>query len=138
MATGVLLEAESVEDDGVGVKFYVWCYNVRSSVGIDYATGDSWLDEGASAQASRGEADDAGSDSEQSAEPAESTESGKEAGADSTSEEKTYILNTNTGKFHCPTCSSVDDMAKKNKGEFTGTREGAIAQGYDPCKRCNP
>lgn len=50
----------------------------------------------------------------------------------------TYILNTNTGKFHLPSCSSVDQMADHNKREFTGTRDEAIALGYDPCGRCHP
>lgn len=50
----------------------------------------------------------------------------------------TYVLNTNTGKFHLPSCSSVDQMADHNKQEFTGTRDEAIALGYDPCGRCHP
>lgn len=50
----------------------------------------------------------------------------------------TYILNTNTGKFHLPSCSSVDQMADHNKQEFSGTRDEAIALGYDPCGRCHP
>lgn len=50
----------------------------------------------------------------------------------------TYILNTNTGKFHLPGCSSVKQMSEKNKQTFTGTRDEAIAQGYSPCGRCNP
>ena len=49
-----------------------------------------------------------------------------------------YILNTNTHKFHIPSCSSVDQMKESNKKAFNGTRDEAIAQGYDPCKRCNP
>lgn len=49
-----------------------------------------------------------------------------------------YVLNTNTHKFHKPTCSSVDQMKDKNKLEFTGTREEVIAMGYEPCGRCNP
>ena len=49
-----------------------------------------------------------------------------------------YILNKNTKKFHYPKCSSVSDMKEKNKVYFTGTRDEAIAQGYVPCKRCNP
>lgn len=49
-----------------------------------------------------------------------------------------YILNTNTDKFHYPWCSSVDDMKEKNKREFYGTRDEAIEMGYVPCKRCNP
>lgn len=50
----------------------------------------------------------------------------------------TYILNTNTGKFHLPSCSSVDQMSNNNKQEFTGTRDEAIAMGYSPCGRCHP
>ena len=54
------------------------------------------------------------------------------------SAERTYILNTNTGKFHYPTCSSVSQMKDKNKLEFTGTREDVIAKGYEPCGKCHP
>ncbi|MBQ3338098.1 MAG: hypothetical protein IJG82_00630 [Atopobiaceae bacterium] len=50
-----------------------------------------------------------------------------------------YILNTNTHKFHYPGCSSVDQMAEKNKWDTDEyTREEIIAMGYEPCKRCNP
>lgn len=52
--------------------------------------------------------------------------------------EYTYILNTNSHKFHKPSCSSVDDMKESNKKEFTGTRDAVIAMGYDPCGRCHP
>lgn len=50
----------------------------------------------------------------------------------------TYIVNTNSGKFHRVSCSSVGTMSEANKWEYTGTREELIAQGYEPCKRCNP
>lgn len=50
----------------------------------------------------------------------------------------TYILNTNTKKFHIPICSSVKQMAEKNKLESTQSREEIIASGYSPCKKCNP
>ena len=49
-----------------------------------------------------------------------------------------YILNTNTKKFHYPSCSSVKRMSDKNKGYHTGTREELISMGYDPCGNCNP
>lgn len=52
--------------------------------------------------------------------------------------EVSYILNTNTYKFHYPDCSSVDRMNEENKSYFTGTREECIAKGYSPCGRCNP
>lgn len=41
VASGVLMEAQSVEDDTV--KFCVYCYNVQPDVQIDYATGKSSL-----------------------------------------------------------------------------------------------
>lgn len=42
---GVLMEAYSVEDSGDGICFYVYCYNVQPGVILDYATGDSRLDD---------------------------------------------------------------------------------------------
>lgn len=49
-----------------------------------------------------------------------------------------YVLNTNTKKFHLPSCSSADDIKESNRQEYSGSRGDLIAQGYDPCKRCNP
>lgn len=57
---------------------------------------------------------------------------------DSISTEASYILNTNTKKFHYPNCSSVDQMSDKNKKEVTSSREEIIQQGYSPCGRCKP
>ena len=57
---------------------------------------------------------------------------------DSNSTEASYILNTNTKKFHYPNCSSVDQMSDKNKKEVTSSREEIIQQGYSPCGRCKP
>ncbi|MBO5461599.1 MAG: DNA/RNA non-specific endonuclease, partial [Ruminococcus sp.] len=42
VASGVQMEAKSVEDDGEGILFNVYCYNVQPGVEIDYATGESW------------------------------------------------------------------------------------------------
>ena len=41
VADGVEMEAWSVEDEGDGVCFNVYCYNVQPGVVIDYATGES-------------------------------------------------------------------------------------------------
>lgn len=49
-----------------------------------------------------------------------------------------YIINTNTGKFHYPSCSSVKQMNESNKWYYTGTRDDVIDMGYVPCKRCYP
>lgn len=119
VASGVLMEAKSVEDDGDGILFNVFCYNVQPNITIDYATGDSHLNEGISTEPSETEV------TSQPETPVQTSGT-------------TYILNTNTKKFHYPSCSSVDQMKDSNKQEYTGSRDDLIAQGYDPCKRCNP
>ena len=43
VASGVQMEAKSVEDDGEGICFNVYCYNNQPGVEIDYATGENWL-----------------------------------------------------------------------------------------------
>ena len=53
-------------------------------------------------------------------------------------DERTYVLNTNTKKFHYAYCSSADDIKASNRGEFTGTRDEVMAKGYEPCGRCHP
>ena len=50
----------------------------------------------------------------------------------------TYVLNTNTMKFHKSTCSSVDTISKRNYDTFTGSRDDLIAMEYSPCKTCKP
>ncbi len=50
VARGVEMEGYSVEDEGAGVCFHVFVYNVQPGIGIDYATGDSWLAEDAAQQ----------------------------------------------------------------------------------------
>lgn len=51
---------------------------------------------------------------------------------------RTYVINTNTGKFHYPSCSSAKRISDANRSEYNGTRDDLIAQGYAPCERCNP
>lgn len=121
VASGVQLEAESVEDDGEGVLFNVYVYNVQPGITIDYATGESWQEQGTTTTPVQEEP--------VQEEPEEQTP---------VSSGTTYILNTNTKKFHYPSCSSVDQMSEKNRQEFTGTRDEVIAMGYDPCGRCHP
>lgn len=50
----------------------------------------------------------------------------------------TYIVNTNTGKFHRTDCPSVEQMSEKNKRKYVGDRDDLISNGYKPCKRCEP
>lgn len=114
VASGVVMEALSEEDEGVGIKFCVFCYNVQPGIGIDYATGESWLE----SPVTDGTSDDPGAK-----EPMDGQD---------------YVLNTNTRKFHYPNCDSADRIKPKNRKEYNGTREEVIEMGYEPCKRCNP
>ena len=50
----------------------------------------------------------------------------------------TYIFNLRSKKFHIPSCESVSKMSAKNRLEFYGTREEAIALDYVPCGSCKP
>ena len=113
LASGVVMEAKSVEDDGTGVCFCVYVYNVQPGVVIDYATGASWLEEDVPTSTTQ---------------PEETT----------AAEESHYVLNTSSMKFHLPTCSGVESMSPSNRQDYTGTRQALLEQGYTPCGTCKP
>ena len=73
------------------------------------------------------------SDSEGTVPPSE-----KETSSSESSSKTSYVLNTNTKKFHYPHCSSVKQMSDKNRQDVTLTREEIIGMGYSPCGRCCP
>lgn len=121
VADGVLMEAYSVEDQGQGIQYCVFCYNVQPGIGIDYSNGDSWvMDESVSETTTTVTSVTT---------PSEHNE---------TEEQCDYVVNTNTKKFHLPSCSSVKDIKTKNRWDYEGNRDDLITQGYTPCKRCNP
>lgn len=136
LADGVLMEAYSVEDAGEGICFCVFAYNVQPGIGIDYATGDNWAESSGTYQSTEA------SVAEETPAPQPETDTAvqitPESSAPQETQQTTYVLNTNTMKFHYPTCSSVDDMKEKNKQIYTGSRDEVINMGYVPCKRCNP
>ncbi len=131
VATGVLMEAKSAEDKGEGICYNVFCYNVQQGVMIDYATGESALSGETTSAASAAPVASAASEA-----PA-STTAVQQAGAGDT-QSQTYVLNTNTMKFHLPGCSAAAKISESNRQEFTGTRDELIAQGYSPCGICHP
>ena len=142
VASGVEIEASSVEDKGKSLSFHVYCYNVQPGVIIDYATGDSALAEDLATENVQETAQETsvadGKQSSENAVAAVQEETSAEQDGGHAKEEQDYVLNKNTKKFHYPWCSSADDIKKKNRKDFTGTREEVISQGYVPCKRCNP
>lgn len=50
----------------------------------------------------------------------------------------TYILNTNSMKFHDADCEWASQISQKNRKDYTGSREELISQGYAPCGSCHP
>lgn len=108
VASGVLMEGLSVEDNGAGISFCVYCYNAEPGVAIDYATGDNWLDENYKEEKTQnlGEYD--------------------------------YVINIASDKFHLPACSGAKTMKATNREEFKGTRTELIQKGYEPCGSCKP
>ncbi len=106
---GIQMEAKSVEDDGAGIEFNVFCYNNQPGITIDYSTGESC----------EGSLDVSGAEVAPAAENAQ-----------------TYVLNTNTKKIHLPDCMSVSKMKPKNKKEVTDSLSNLINSGCEPCKMC--
>ena len=111
VAEGVLMEGYSVEDNGETIQFCMFAFNVQPGVEINYATGENWLAE-------------------------TSTETTTPSEPDAQTE--TYVLNTNSKKFHKPDCSSVEKISANNKAEKTCTRDELIEDGYSACGICKP
>ena len=111
LAHGVQMEAYSVEDDGDGICFNVFVYNVQPQITIDYATGESSYN---------------------------GTVIMPDDDDDYHTQSASYILNKNTKKIHLPSCYSVDQMKESNKEYYTGDIDDLLGRGYTRCGNCNP
>lgn len=127
VASGVQLEAYSVEDEGEGVCFNVYVYNVQPGITINYATGSSYLTNNTVIEET----------TEKVTEKVTEKETVKETVNEPSSGTK-YILNTNSKRFHYPACGSAKQISEKNYAESTLSRDELIAQGYKPCGNCDP
>ena len=153
VANGVLIEAKSVEDNGGGILFNVYCYNVQPGVGINYENGDSWLDgttpqqqsaqtdapqnegsqssDGSMAGALAGESGSSGSTTGSASSGSDSSAAENSAADSSNSETMVHI--TATGKkYHRAGCRTL----KKSDTEVT--LDEAKSMGLSPCGICNP
>ena len=121
LASGVLMEAYSVEDEGDGICFCVYVYNVQPGIYLDYSDGSNRIatssDQigGSTGTPSQGGGDNGGEEAEEN-----------------------YVLNTSSKKFHKPNCSSVNKISENNKQEYTGKKSELESQGYEPCSSCKP
>lgn len=123
VARGVLMEAYSVEDQGEGICFNVFCYNVQPGIDIDYSTGESSKSEERTV-----------SDLQLEDNEVDKSHEASELSIDNCD----YVLNINTHRFHYPNCDSVYEMKEKNRRAYKGNREELIQNGYISCGRCNP
>lgn len=123
LPSGVRMEAYSVEDDGEGICFHVFAYNVQPGITINYATGENWLNEDAPEM---GETTDTQTDATEST---DSTDSADSVG---------YVLNTSRKKIHLPTCSAVADMNESNRQQTDKSKAELIKEGYSICGICKP
>ncbi len=143
VANGVLIEAKSVENNGGGILFNVYCYNVQPGVGINYENGDSWLDgttpqnegsqnsAGSVAGATAGESGSSSSTTGSASSGSDSSVAENSAADSSNSETMVHI--TATGKkYHRAGCRTL----KKSDTEVT--LDEAKSMGLSPCGICNP
>ena len=56
--------------------------------------------------------------------------------SETTEEDGTYVLNTNTKKIHSPDCASVRSMNKNNKEFYRGKLQDLLDQGYTVHAQC--
>lgn len=158
LASGVEMEAYSVEDNGEGISFHVYCYNVQPGVKIDYKNGDSSLDDNVDkSNTSKKNNDNDKSTKKNDNKTTKNNDNNNKTTKKHNSTNKNttkaennivddekqnttteYVLNMNTNKFHYPSCYSVKRMSNANKGTYKGDRQDLIDHGYEPCKNCNP
>ena len=113
LADGVQMEAFSVEDNGKGISFNVFVYNMQPGIEINYLDGTSKLE--------------SDSDFEETVE---------KQNIQNEKNDTIYILNTNTMKFHSKDCSSIKDIKPKNKETYNGTKAWLLDNGYSSCGIC--
>ncbi len=147
VAKGVQIEAYSVEDDGEGICFNVFCYNVQNGVEIDYATGSSKATKTASTTKKAVTTTRKPTTTKSTATTKNETTTQKVTKPTTTKKETTtkapatnarYICNTNSQKFHYPSCQHAKRIKAENRTEFNGTRDQLISKGYSPCGICDP
>ena len=137
LASGVLMEAKSVEDNGRGICFNAYVYNVQPGIAIDYTDGSSSLIN-TNETATTSEDSNSKQDDSSKNEIAATSEDSNTKQDNSPKNNMSYVLNNNTHKFHYPGCASAKKISPANREDCNASRDEIIARGYDPCKKCNP
>lgn len=108
VASGVLMEGYSVEDEGEGISFKVYAYNVQPGITIDYAKGESWASE---------------------------DKSSGNAKTESKSNDIEIRANSNSKIYHCPGQSGYEVMADSKYLVIFHSEQEAKDAGYRKAKR---
>ncbi len=133
VATGVQIEAYSIEDDGDGICFNVFCYNIQPGIEIDYSTGNSKLSKDTAETTTKKATTTKKPTTTKKTTTTKKPTTTKNAAADTK-----YVCNTNSKKFHYPNCASAKKIKDENKMEYKGSRDSLLNQGYTPCGNCDP
>lgn len=135
LASGVHMEAYSVEDEGAGISFNVYCFNVQPGILIDYQTGDSSLNERYVELPEEDETYAHTTETEIESQSDQATGTYERMNPDNP-DVMEFVLNNSSGKCHMFYCNSVNDMAEHNKQYYEGTIQEVLDMGYDLCKNC--
>ena len=124
VAKGVQMEAKSVEDDGEGIQFNVFVYNVQPGITIDYATGNSAL--------SGEEVNKTGSSNSTTTSSSSNNNSNN-----TTSSNKTTVIRGNSKSkiYHCPGQRDYENMADSEYLVKFNSEQEAIDAGYRKASR---
>ena len=127
VATGVQMEAKSVEDNGEGIEFNVFVYNVQPGITIDYATGNSALsgEEIVETESSNNTTNSTGS----------SNNSNNTNNTTSSNEETVIRGNSKSKIYHCPGQKDYENMADSKYLVNFNSEQEAIDAGYRKASR---
>lgn len=126
---GQVVEAWSIEDEGEGICFNVYSYNVQPGIGIDYATGDNWLEDGtgerpADSQKKNSNNQKKNSNNQKNAQILEEDVNGS------------FVLNIKKKKVHAPDCPGLEAVKESNKEEYEGSLNDLLEKGFTLDESC--
>ena len=135
VATGVQMEAKSVEDNGEGIEFIVFVYNVQPGITIDYATGSSALS-GEEIVTDSSSTDSYASNNSSTNSTVQDTYVNDVSDNTTSSNSQTIIRGNSKSKiYHCPGQRDYENMADSDYLVIFNSEDEAISAGYRKAKR---
>ncbi len=152
LARGVQMEAMSVEDNGAGIRFNVFCYNVQKGITLDYASGGNRLTVDTTKKTTTTTKKVTTTTKKATTTTKKVTTTTKKATTTTkkvttTTKKATsptyaplgsYVHSKSSKVFHRPDCYHIGSIKEANRIITYDSRDTLIAAGYSPCKDCNP